>query len=122
MGKCTEVPPSNDIKATYTVSLRWLSKLLVIIFGFWLLLIIKVHTRGKNYKKCLTNFLVQQKFSIVTLAVKTKLVDLRNLFEQQINSKVIYTLWFWTLQRLRIDPKKSLFLMNSPREEQTNRL
>ena len=100
------LPPSNDNKTTYTVSLGWLSNPVVIICSFWLLLIIKLHTRRKKYQKFLPIFLVQQSFSVLTLAVKRKLVVLQMLLEQQINSKVIDTSWFWTLQRLRTDPKK----------------
>ena len=79
------VPPSNDMKATYTVSLGWLSKLVVNICGFWLVLIIRMQTRGKNYKKCLPIFLVQQNFSIVSLVVKTTLVGLQKVLEQHVN-------------------------------------
>ena len=102
------LPPSNDNKTTYTVSLGWLSNPVVIICSFWLLLIIRVHTRRKKYQKFLPIFLVQQSFSVLTLAVKRKLVVLQKLLEQQNNSKVIDTSWFWTLQRLRTDPKNSL--------------
>ena len=106
------VPPSNDIKATYTVSLRRLSKLVVNFCGFWLILIIMMQTRGKIYRKCLPFFLIQQNFSIVSLAVKTKLVGLQKVLEQQVNSKVISTSQFWTLECLRPGPKNLLFSVN----------
>ena len=106
------VPPSNDIKATYTVNLRWLSKLVVNICGFWFILIIRRQTRGKKYKKGLPIFLVQQIFSIVSLAVKSILVGLQKALEQQGNSKVISTSQFWTLECLRPGPKNLLFLVN----------
>ena len=106
------VPPSNDNKTTYTLSLGWLSNPVVNIWSFWLLRIIRVQTRGKNYKKCFSIFLVQQNFPMVTLAVETKLVVLQKVFEQQINSKVISTSQIWTLERLRPGPKNLLFLTN----------
>ena len=68
------------------------------------------------------NFPVQQNLSIVTLAVKTKLVVLQKVFEQQINSKVIDTSWFWTLQHLRTDLKNFSSWWISHREEHTIRL
>ena len=85
------VPPSNDNKTTYTLSLGWLLNPVVNIWSFWLLLMTRVQTPGKIYKKCLAFFVVQQKLSFVTLAVKTKLVVLQKVFEQQNNSKVLST-------------------------------
>ena len=115
------VPPSNDIKATYTVNLRWLSKLVVNICGFWFILIIRRQTRGKKYKKGLPIFLVQQIFSIVSLAVKSILVGLQKALEQQGNSKVISTSQFWTLECLRPGPKNLLFLVNESLWGKTSR-
>ena len=66
------VPPSNDNKTTYTLSLGWLLKLVVIICSFWLLLIIRVQTRGKNYKKKSPNFRGPTKFFNCDLGCKNK--------------------------------------------------
>ena len=91
------VPPSNDNKATYTVSLRWLSNPVFNICSFWPLLIIRVQTRGKNHEKGLPIFPVQQILSIVTLAVKTKPVVLEKVLSRYYLRVNLLLEQFWTL-------------------------
>ena len=54
--------------------------------------------------------------------MKTKLLVLQKVFEQQNNSKVISTPQLWTLEHLRPGPKTFSSWWTSPRGEQTNRL